>query len=351
MIKIYQILPYFLENDSASECANTLHRSFTTLNLKSEICETTPKITRNDYLIYHSSGSQFLDSLVPRNSSTTKKVLLRHSTPSVDYFAPYSEKVYRKRNQELQILNSTYRFFDSVIVNSITNAHEFSQRRFSKIFQTPFFTFPRDFSKIETDRHFQDLLSGPAPLFLTISKVSPDQKMEDTLRIFSWYCKNFQSKSRLLILGTPQPSDYLMILKEITQDLMIQHQVFFFENLDRSKIKACYEAADLFLSMAEPREIPREFLEANHFGVPLFSSSRDGYFKAIEGLDPFFEQVDIPVLAAQVDLLLSDPLFRKKVTAQQLNQFQTLQNQYSLDSLLQQVLKALNLILPKLDST
>jgi len=293
-------------------------------------------IQNDPIYLFHSSRATHLN-LKAIQSAHGKRILFRHFTPALDYFAPYSRTVYRDLSKERLVLEESIQYFDLALADNEETSDDLRQIGFSKVLVAPYLQSPRDFGTVQSDTTFHRLLGEEKLTFITCAEFTPNQRVEDVIRLFGWYQRYVRSECRLLLLGEVVPEDYLVILKDLTQSLGLQNQVSFLTHLNLSETKACFEAADLFLSLSETGSPLREFMEATQFGIPVISSATRcaENFWGDSGI--YVKQLDIPVLAEHVDLLLNDQAFRSTVVAHQLGRSRQFLLENSVDKLREQL--------------
>ncbi len=131
-------------------------------------------------------------------------------------------------------------------------------------------------------RHRFDLPEN-ASVFLSLGRLSPDEKMELTplLKVFAELVRDSTSGQRgfLLIVGREHNGGYGRILMELAHKLGIARQVRLITGYETSSIPLFYRLSDVFISPSD--NIQETFgltvLEAMASGLPVIVSDWDGY--------------------------------------------------------------------------
>jgi L-malate glycosyltransferase len=142
---------------------------------------------------------------------------------------------------------------------------------------------------------------------LFVGRVIANKKIEDLIRMFHAYHMNFNSRSRLLIVGVFSLFErYLASLNELTAELNLSN-VHFTGHVSDEELVAYYEIADLFLCASEHEGFCVPLVEAFYKQVPVLAYAATAVPDTMDGAGVLFDDKDPRHVAALMDAILSDP--------------------------------------------
>jgi glycosyltransferase involved in cell wall biosynthesis len=226
---------------------------------------------------------------------------------------------YRESVRSRKVLASAVGLFDQVFADSQAAAADLVECGYSQVTVLPNLHVPRSFDVIQSypSSPFLSFHEPNSTLMLIHAPITPNQRIEDAIRLLSWYCRFIDSKADLVVLGRPIPSDYFLILKDLIHSLSIQSHVHFIRDLHPDGIKACYESADVFLSLAES-DCPRfEPLEVSFFDTPSICFDHPDVREVLGDAGLYINRRDIPALSELVALIINQNKFRESIVKKQ----------------------------------
>lgn len=227
------------------------------------------QIRDNDLIIYHLSVGTPISAYV-RDLPNPKIVIYHNITPST-FFQGYSSihvDATRKGREEMAFLADKV---DLAIADSTYNAKELEELGYPSPKVIPIL-LPFDDYTQEPDKATMEKLADGRTNILFVGRIAPNKCQEDIIAVFSEYVKNYDSKARLILAGSPVGMEiYEKRLKEYVQTLDLQEQVAFTGHTSFSEILAFYKSAHAFVIMSEHEGFCVPVVEAYLFGVPVMA--------------------------------------------------------------------------------
>jgi len=152
---------------------------------------------------------------------------------------------------------------------------------------------------------------------LFVGRVIANKKIEDLIRMFHAYHTNFNSRSRLLIVGVFSLFErYLASLNELTAQLKLSN-VHFTGHVSDEELVAFYEIADLFLCASEHEGFCVPLVEAFYKEVPVLAYAATAVPDTMDGAGVLFDDKDPRHVGALMDAILSDPTLQDTIVEAQ----------------------------------
>ncbi len=170
----------------------------------------------------------------------------------------------------------------------------------------------------EPSRVMHERLSGfDGPTVLFVGRIVPNKKIEDLLTSFAAFQRHHRRESRLLLVGdTIGHEGYLGRLYELVRSLRLQN-VIFTGQVTQADLIAAYRSAQAFLCLSEHEGFCVPLLEAMHFGLPVLAYDAAAVSETLDGAGVLLEDKDPRVVAAALDLVLTDASLRNRVLESQ----------------------------------
>ncbi len=261
-------------------------------------------------IYHHSIGSTELTQRYLQLKG--KRVMIYHNITPHHFFEPYKTKHYEltKHGRESLVL-----FKDSVdmlLADSAYNGSELEALGYPKSRVLPILV---DFDSFDA--------TAPAPPvrgeedwvhFLFVGRISPNKRQEDVIRVFGWYHRFINRKSRLLLVGDSCGSEaYLQELREVVASLDLDHQVTFTGRTTFSELIAHYRRADLFLCLSEHEGFCVPLLEAMHHQIPVIGYETTAVPETLGNSGVLVTRKNVPIVAEMAHLLQTDADLRERI--------------------------------------
>ena len=152
---------------------------------------------------------------------------------------------------------------------------------------------------------------------LFVGRVIPNKKFEDMIKTFHFYKKYFNPDSQLLLVGDFRGMErYLAALKKLVEELELS-DVHFLGRVDFAELLACFQLADVYLSMSEHEGFGVPLVESYYLGLPVVAYAKGAIEETMNGGGVLVHEKDFPKTAALLDKLHKDEVFREKIVLSQ----------------------------------
>lgn len=176
-----------------------------------------------------------------------------------------------------------------------------------------------DFSHLDEppDPVIGRLLDDDWTNILFVGRIIPNKKIEDLIRFYAAYRRDFDRRSRLLLVGSAEGFDwYLGTLHDLVRRLKLDH-VHFTGQVSNAALGAYYDVADVFLCASEHEGFCVPLVEAFYAGVPVVAYAATAVPATLDGGGVLFTSKDPLHVAALIDALVRDETLRASVLAAQ----------------------------------
>jgi glycosyltransferase involved in cell wall biosynthesis len=165
-----------------------------------------------------------------------------------------------------------------------------------------------DFSHLDLEPN--DLIAGQLDDEMTnilfVGRIIPNKRIEDVIRYFHAYQRNFNPRSRLIFVGAYTGYEkYLAMLHELIADLGTS-RVQFVGHVTDAELAAYYDIADLFLCASAHEGFCVPIMEAFYKQVPVVAYAATAVPATMDGAGVLFTTTAPLEVAAIVDAVLSD---------------------------------------------
>lgn len=284
-MRVIQIVPVFRVGDAIGNCALVIDTFLKENQYDSEIYTYAneaayagvkifsgiPVFHKNDILILHMAAeNEFADLMEAYDSA---KVLMYHNITPPAFFEAYDAWSASSTKKGLLQVEHLKDKVDFCITDSNFNKNELV----SKGYKCPIdvIPVPIDFSKYEGESNpsLEKKLRKNSRNFLFVGRMVPNKKIEDVIRCFKAYVKNYDRNAHLILAGNYCETDqYYLFLQSIIQEEQIQNVVFT-GRISQTDLNTYYKCADMFICMSEHEGFCVPLLEAMYFSVPIVAYS------------------------------------------------------------------------------
>jgi len=149
--------------------------------------------------------------------------------------------------------------------------------------------------------------------FLHVGRIIPHKKIEDILKVFAFYKKCINDKSKLLIIGKYDKNNvYFLFLQEIIKKLDLQDVEFITDVSDES-LASYYEKADIYLSMSEHEGFSIPLVECMYHQVPILAFNAAAIPDTLGNAGLLLEEKKFDEIAELIQIVIEDKKFREKI--------------------------------------
>lgn len=303
----------------------------------------------SDILIYHyavawEEGFEYYKRL------RCIKILRFHNVTPAVYFAPYHEGVARSCQMGLDRLTNFIRSgVDLYLSASEYNSNVLLEKGadpariqiLPPLHRTD--TLEHIFADIRFIQNMGPALYPDRKTFLMIGRIVPNKGYMDLIRAFSYYHKNFNQYSRLLIVGKMDAylKNYHRELIQLIVEEQLQDHVFFPGSVSDQELKAAYLIADAFVLYSHHEGFCVPLVEAMAMKTPIVAFSSSAIPETLDGDDNLVETNSYEGFARAMHRITTNPDFRN----QSVNHgYQRYRARYSLEILERKLLKMVEAI-------
>ncbi|MEI6613322.1 MAG: glycosyltransferase, partial [Chrysiogenales bacterium] len=183
---------------------------------------------------------------------------------------------------------------------------------------------------------FASLFQEDKKNLLFVGRITPNKKIEDLIKLLSFYKKYFSPPARLIVIGnTSTLPNYYHALRDLAERLQLTSEdLFFTGHLPMEEFLAAYRKADVFVSLSEHEGFCLPLIESCHFGLPVLAYAAGAVPETLAGAGLLLIRKDVAATAALIELILNDAPLRKRLQQSALRRFASYQQQARPDILL-----------------
>lgn len=288
-MKVIQLLPTISYGDAVGNDTVQLHNLFISWGYDTKIYAENidsrinpdivahysklPKLNENDIILYHfSTGSDVMKEILEKQFC--KKIMIYHNITPSQFFIPYSNVITGLVSSGRSDLKKMVNLFDCCIADSEFNKMDLIEAGYScPIEVLPILVPFKDYDQKPNQDIIKEYSDDGWINILFVGRISPNKKQEDIIKIFNYYKKNLNNKSRLFIVGNYEGMElYYERLRKYASVLGLgEKDVIFTGHTSFDKILAYYSIADVFVCMSEHEGFCVPLLEAMKFNVPIIA--------------------------------------------------------------------------------
>lgn len=234
-----------------------------------------------------------------------RQILIYHNITPPEFFVDVNDELVEqcfKGRRELGIYPARV---DLALGDSEFNRQELEALGFNPTGVLP--VVP-DFSHLDVEAN--DLIPGELDDDWTnivfVGRIIPNKRIEDVIRYFHAYQRNFNPRSRLLLVGSYWGYEkYLSALHELVARLGTSN-VHFTGHVTDAELTAYYEVADLFLCASAHEGFCVPIVESFYKQVPVVAYAATAVPATMDGAGVLYTTQEPIEVATLVDAVLSD---------------------------------------------
>lgn len=228
-----------------------------------------PELLKDDLMIYQMCQKSMINKMI--TNWKCKKACIYHNVTPAHFFFPYDvfQSAFQKRG--LREINKLNKSFDYIWGDSFFNCQDLISMGYdkNKVAVSPIIIDFDDFLQ-EPDEKIRKKYSDEWVNILFVGRVAPNKKHEDIIRIFTYYKKYVNQKSRLILIGSFFNAAYQNCLERYVEELDVK-DVIFPGHISFKEILGFYKTANVFLCMSEHEGFCVPLLEAMLFDIPIIA--------------------------------------------------------------------------------
>jgi glycosyltransferase involved in cell wall biosynthesis len=261
---------------------------------------------KNLLFFHHSLGSDLFDDVV---GLPDEIVAVYHNLTPEEYFSDeWFRRLIRLGHDQLALLARRARVG---IAASNYNRREMLGVGFRRVEVLP----PRvDYSQFASTAAEDEFRSTD---WLFVGRLVRNKCQHELVRAFAAYTKTFDDDARLLLIGHTFQTDYLALIREEASRSGVGDRIISLGPVSEHRLKSAFAGAGVFVSMSEHEGFGVPILEAMAAGLPVVAYGAAAIPETMGGAGVLLRDKDPKVVAAVVQSLREDPLFRERLVTRQ----------------------------------
>jgi len=324
---IHQIVPILSPRDAIGSEVLLIQQILQKMGFNSEIfvehvhpemssfCSILPSngsLNANAIIYHHAIGSNLIEKVL---SSQSKKILIYHNITPEKYFINVNETLAQSISKGRTQLKNLINKMDLTITHSEYSAEELERLGYSNIKIIPFMLDLKSHDILPINKIISK--HNDTTNFLCVGRIMPHKKIEDVIKIFSYYNKCINSNSKLFIVGNYLGSEkYYLWLKNITKTTKLK-DVYFILKASLQELISYYKIADVFVSMSEHEGFGVPLVESMYHKIPIFANSKGAIPEVLGKSGILIEDNDLQLISELINIVLSDKKIKDDIVNDQ----------------------------------
>jgi glycosyltransferase involved in cell wall biosynthesis len=246
-----------------------------------------------------------------------RQILVYHNITPPEFFVDVHEQLVEqcfKGRRELSIYPAR--------VDLALGDSEFNRQELEALGFTPTGVLPvvPDFSHLDLPsndliaQEFDDDWTN----ILFVGRIIPNKRIEDVIRYFHAYQRHFNTRSRLLLVGSYGGFDkYLAMLHQLAARLGVT-QVHFSGHVSNAELSAYYDVADLFLCASAHEGFCVPIVESFYKQIPVAAYAASAVPATMDGAGVLYTSQEPLEVAGLMDAVLEDTQLGERIVQKQL---------------------------------
>lgn len=273
------------------------------------------KLDPDDVLIYQMCESNPVNRLI--ECAVCRKIAIYHNVTPPHFFNKWGSFMTELQKTALEDLASMRNVFDHVIAVSEYNKRDLIGMGYDEsiIDVIPILIDFDDYQQspdMDTINKYDDGYTN----ILFVGRIVPNKKQEDIIQTYAYYKKHINSKSRLILAGSPFSDDYFNDLKKYIETIGVA-DVVMPGHVSFKEILAYYNIADILLCMSEHEGFCVPMLEAMMFDVPIVTYAGAAIPETIGDSGAMFYEKNPVVVSYLIDRVVRDAHLRDTIIEKQ----------------------------------
>jgi glycosyltransferase involved in cell wall biosynthesis len=283
-----------------------------------------------DIVIYHYSIGSELSDFFRRVKG--HKILVYHNITPHRYFAGIHEEKMKALWEGREELKSLAGVPDRAVGVSEYNRRELCEMGFRSTGVLPLIVDRKKLS-VQPDVSFIERYGDGRTNLFFVGRVAPNKRLEELIKIFYYYRKTVNERSRLLIAGSAIGMDrYVDHLRALITALDVP-DIVFLDHVKDPELYALYKTANYFICTSEHEGFCIPLLEAMHFGVPVIAYAAAAVPETVGDCGVLVREKDHIAVAELIGALDRDEALRNAIVKKQFKRLESFSPQSVADKL------------------
>ncbi|WP_434309603.1 glycosyltransferase family 4 protein [Hominifimenecus sp. rT4P-3] len=268
----------------------------------------------DDILLYHlSTGSEMNYRLADYRC---RKVVIYHNVTPPHFFAEYHPEAWQGCKKGLEAVRFLADKVDYCFADSAFNKGDLRKMGYQGPIEVlPILIAFEDFEKQPNQAVLERYQGDGYTNIVYTGRVVPHKRQEDLITAFYYYKKNYNPKSRLILVGAYGEQDrFYQNLREYERELGVE-DVIFTGHTKFDEILAYYQLADVYLSMSEHEGFCIPLVEAMYFEIPIIAYDSCAVGETLGGSGLLLSDKNPQPAAAAIHRVVTDSELRQAILA------------------------------------
>ena len=272
------------------------------------------KHKKSDVIIFHHSiGSKIIKYV---KSEDAKKILLYHNVTPDHHFWGTNIEIANLASLGRQQLIEYKDYFDLALADSEYNRQELRDIGYSNTDVLPLLIDYEKYS-IAHSKQIMNRYKDDYVNLLFVGKIAPHKNQDKIIRVFNFYNKFINPKSRLFLVGSSSGFEkYNLQLHNLKKRLGLEN-VIITDGVSQQELISYFKIADLFLCMSEHEGFCVPLIESMYFDVPIIAYNKTAVPGTLGDSSIIFETNNYLEIAELINHVLSDKSLRNRIVANQ----------------------------------
>lgn len=277
----------------------------------------TPKLKDEDIIIYHlSTGSDVNFSIA---NYPGKKIIVYHNVTPCEFFSGYSAVSWHLCKYGYEGVQFLSDKADYCLADSSYNKRELQRMGYNCSIDVlpiliPFDDYRKEPNKEVISKYRND---GYTNILFT-GRIAPNKRQEDIIAAFYHYHKNYNDKSRLILVGNYEGmEEYHEDLEHYSKHLGLENSILFTGHIGFDEILAYYHIADVFLCMSEHEGFCVPLVEAMFFDIPIIAYDSSAISDTLGGSGFLLKEKNPLETAGVIDYIVNNMAIKESIVSRQ----------------------------------
>ncbi len=265
-------------------------------------------VTEEDVILYHLSVGSRMNYAVA--DLPGHLVVIYHNVTPPEYFEDYELPLAEICREGVDGVKFLAPYAEYAMADSEFNKQELIRYGYTcQIDVLPILIAFDDYDKKPSRKVMRKYKHDGYTNILFTGRIAPNKKQEDVIAAFDAYKKHYNSKARLILVGTNSGERYQNRLMTYAQRLGVE-DVIFTGHIPFDEILAYYRVADVFLCMSEHEGFCVPLVEAMKFDVPVVAYDSTAIGETLGGSGFLMDTKNPNVVAGVVNRICTDEQLR-----------------------------------------
>lgn len=267
-------------------------------------------------LIFHYSF--FCENIDMYKHTKNKKIFDYHNITPSEFFSGYdsfTENMCRMGRDELPHLCNC----EIALGDSEYNRRELVECGFEeeKTDVLPIFLPISRFDEVSLNEKLLEIFDDDFVNILFVGRIAPNKKIDDVIRVFYYYNKVINHKSRLFLVGPLYLKKYNDELQNLISNLGLTGSIIFTDRVDISDLKTYYKLTDISICMSEHEGFCVPLLESIYFKNPIIAYNSTAVPYTLDKAGILVNEKRFEEIAEMINIIIDDKRLRESIIKKQ----------------------------------